>query len=212
MSANPLYCSRWKHLGARFNTKTGKSAAVLAEPTLKRAVTYTSRVCEFIFVCAFHGSFFSFTSLRLSERRIKLVWILPSGSRLAGYTAKVRHFFDISKKNHDKNQNNLFVSGQIWSEVFNALSGCRTFAVQLRQKVPAAESWPLSSAPSFARRLHCENRLRLGNWKLAFIALGLHCPCHQQIQENKHGDSGKSPRLFAQVCTEITNIINKITD
>ena len=45
---------------------------------------------------------------------------------------------------------------------------------------------------------------------LSYLCIGFEI--HQQIQENKHGDSGKSPRLFAQICTEITNIINRIMD
>ena len=56
LSANPLHCPWWQHLRVAFHTKASKSASVLAEPSLKRAVTDTSSVCEFIFVCAFHGT------------------------------------------------------------------------------------------------------------------------------------------------------------
>ena len=54
--ANPFHRPWRQHLRVAFHTKASKSASVLAEPSLKRAVTDTSRVCKFVFVCAFHGT------------------------------------------------------------------------------------------------------------------------------------------------------------
>ena len=100
--ANPFHRPWRQHLRVAFHTKASKSASVFAKPSLKRAVTDTSRVCKFVFVCAFHGIFL-FT--------------------------KVRKIIEICKGNREKNQNNFTVSGHIWSKVFNALFNCRTFAV-----------------------------------------------------------------------------------
>ena len=58
LPANPLYCSRWQHLRVAFHSKTSKTAAIFSKPPLKCAVTDASSICEFIFVCAFHGILF----------------------------------------------------------------------------------------------------------------------------------------------------------
>ena len=122
LSANPLYCSRWQHLWVALNTKTGKPATVFTEPSLKCAVTYTSRICEFIFVCAFHGLLICLQRYEKSERNAnKNAFIFTSERNSSSTKSRYDFFSTIPRKITSKTQiiySYLVKSGQRCSTLF----------------------------------------------------------------------------------------------
>ena len=75
LQANPFDRPWRKHVARRFYAKARQSVSVLPEPSLKCPSAHSCGICKFVFVCAFHSILF-FTSLRLSERRVKSVFEL----------------------------------------------------------------------------------------------------------------------------------------
>ena len=105
--ANPCDCPWREHLCGGLHAETCQNVAVLVHPAVKCSVTHSGSICQFVFVCAFHGLLF---------------WLQTTDNRF------VRCLFRYKvTKNKRIMQENLCLSFQIFSQVFNATLECRNF-------------------------------------------------------------------------------------
>ena len=129
----PLNGTWRQHLAVTTDTKTGEDCTVVCHPTLEGLVIHSGGFGKLVFVGGFHGC----------------VGVLYCPT-------KVRHFYDIHKKCHDKFPlifwTYLDLSGHIWTKVDNGSGNCRTFASSIRNDMQTGQDLLLGGGVIATRR------------------------------------------------------------
>lgn len=74
--ANPCDCPWRQHLCSRLHAKTRQSVPLPRKPAVKCGVTHSGSICQFVFVCAFHGLLFLTTDNRLQTTDLSVVFFV----------------------------------------------------------------------------------------------------------------------------------------
>ena len=74
--ANPCDCPWREHLCGGLHSETCQSVPLPRKPAIECGVTHSGSLCQFVFVCAFHGLLFLTTDYRLQTTDLSVVFFV----------------------------------------------------------------------------------------------------------------------------------------